>query len=65
MKFKDIKADDVRIVATNQHHDSGEIEVVLEVTLPGKAAQLFRNQTILVSKWIDKMEVLEDCINEE
>lgn len=54
--------DDIRIVAVNAHHDSGEIEIVLELTEAGKAVHLFQNQVSLVSCWIDKREVLNKII---
>ena len=55
-------ADDIRIVAVNAHHDSGEIEVVLELTEAGKAVDLFQNQVSLVSCWIDKIDVMKKII---
>jgi hypothetical protein len=60
-KFSLPKNDDIRIVAVNAHHDSGEIEVVLEI----ETRDMFAASNRLVSCWIDKMEVVKKILQDE
>jgi len=52
--------DAVRIVAANQHHNTGEIEIVLEIR---EQINTFKDKLHLVSFWIDKMDIIKKIAN--
>ena len=52
---KKLRDEDVRIVCSNVHHESGEIEIVIEIK--EKVSQ-FKDEFHIVSLWIDKFDVI-------
>jgi len=63
-----LKGDNVRIVAVNPHHNSGEVELVLEFDI----SKEFESKHVLKQIWVDvatfvemmdKLKMLEDVKN--